>query len=432
MAASDDREARKPPNARPGGTSDGSIPVRHRRRSLRVVFAADIAGFSGRMSLNETNTVNALSEIRIIGRRALEKHNGWLFGMPGDGLFATFESAVNAVQCALELQQNLHERQDLREMPLRIGIHLGEVIIDDEGIPYGETLNIAARLEALADHGGILVSGTVMDAVSSRISARFEARGVPVLKNIPRRIPTFAVKPPPARSPADETRIGLSSLDKTTRLDRSDIEQLLSQRAAANAAEPPAQAGSNLTAQPLNQTAPPKNLDSTKPILPGASPSTNHPSSDPATNAESQPKTLAERITGISPRSAPEPPGATASEPPFKPNIQPSPAPPLEKTLPEELPPEAQPEPEPIPGPTLAIATSAPSQDFIDEITKALAVHLGPFAKLIVEREMKSGPNVFELISMLEEHVPNDDERLVFRVRASQINAAAKEADRNS
>ncbi|MGI9478054.1 MAG: hypothetical protein ACR2PI_15240, partial [Hyphomicrobiaceae bacterium] len=132
-----------PSNSGGGQGSGGSgahrpPPSPQRRRSLRAVFAADIAGFSGRMSLNETNTVNALSEIRVVGRRELEKHDGWLFGMPGDGLFATFESAVNAVQCALEIQLDLGNRPHLKETPLRIGIHLGEVIIEDD-LPYGET-----------------------------------------------------------------------------------------------------------------------------------------------------------------------------------------------------------------------------------------------------------------------------------------------------
>ena len=117
------------PDGPTGGNAGSSAPKVQRRRSLRAVFAADIAGFSGRMSLNETSTVNALSEIRTIGRRALDAHDGWLFGMPGDGLFATFESAVSAVQCALDMQLDLEGRPHLQDTPLRIGIHLGEVII---------------------------------------------------------------------------------------------------------------------------------------------------------------------------------------------------------------------------------------------------------------------------------------------------------------
>ncbi|HEY7646069.1 MAG TPA: hypothetical protein VH858_13595, partial [Hyphomicrobiales bacterium] len=77
------------------------------RRSLRAVFAADITGFSGVMSANETGAIGTLNEIRAIAIQQLQAHDGWLFGMPGDGIFALFESAVNAVRCALETQHQL-------------------------------------------------------------------------------------------------------------------------------------------------------------------------------------------------------------------------------------------------------------------------------------------------------------------------------------
>ncbi|MFY0612248.1 MAG: hypothetical protein JXQ99_12020 [Hyphomicrobiaceae bacterium] len=484
-----------------------STPTPQRRRSLRAVFAADIAGFSGRMSLNETNTVNALSEIRVVGRRELEKYDGWLFGMPGDGLFATFESAVNAVQCALEVQLDLANRPHLQETPLRIGIHLGEVIIEDD-LPYGETLNIAARLESLADPGGILVSGTVMDAVSARVSATFEDRGVPILKNIPRRIPTYAVKPPPARSPTDQTQSGLSNLDRTTRLDRDAIRQILeghvdAGRQVSGAGSPPpvgaapavppvdAPAPANIpdpgpvpsaspappaarTTSPVDQprpadppvsineaaapqspnampmaegerppppVAPPPEpeptaaplhpmagmLDTTVPLLPAdpdplepppPAPSENTTEAsapiEPQTDASALRRpTLSEKLAQLPTPVAEEPdlatPAVTSNEP-LAPLIAESP---LEKTLPPAT---------PVPSAPAEGRATPPSIAFLDEITKALAVHVGPFAKLIVNREMKTNPNVFELISKLEEHIPNDDERLVFRVRASHIN----------
>lgn len=361
-------------------------PPMPRRRSLRAVFAADVAGFSGRMSLNETSTVNLLNEIRIIGRRALKTYDGWLFGMAGDGLFATFESAVNAVHCALLMQSELSDREDLKDMPLRIGIHLGEVLIDDD-LPYGETLNIAARLEALADPGGILVSGTVMDAVSSRISATFEDRGVPVLKNIPRRIPTYAVKPPPARSPADETRIGQSNLDRTTRLDRSALRDLM--QAHAQAAEA---SGAEKTAE---TELPPQSRDQTKP---------------PATETLAQKLASLAKLDNISQPERHE----GHARPPVSAGGRAKATEPLEKTLPDisALPPTE-----------IAPSVRRPTPEFIGEIIKALAVHVGPFAKLIVERELKTGPTNFDLITQLEKHIPTEQERLTFRVRASHINA---------
>ncbi|MEM7749192.1 MAG: adenylate/guanylate cyclase domain-containing protein, partial [Pseudomonadota bacterium] len=214
-----------------GGDGGTQAPqTRTHKRILRAVFAADIAGFSSKMSLNETSAVSSLSEIRAIGLKELETYNGWLFGMPGDGFFALFESAVGAVQCGLEIQRVLSGRPHLGDMPLRIGIHLGEVLID-EGLPYGETLNIAARLESLCKPGEMLVSGPVMDAVSARVSATFEERGVPRLKNIPRRVATFAVKQPPARTPTDAREVPGSSLDRTTRLDREALRRILDEQA---------------------------------------------------------------------------------------------------------------------------------------------------------------------------------------------------------
>ena len=168
----DDRPPLQPTEA----PSSQPPPVPRRRRGLRAILAADVAGFSGRMSVSETGTVASLSEVRKVALRQIRDYGGWLFGMPGDGLFVLFESAVDAMRCALDIQQELAANENLGGMRLRIGVHLGEVLFDDE-LPYGEALNIAARLEALADPGGILVSATVFDAVSARVSARFEERG---------------------------------------------------------------------------------------------------------------------------------------------------------------------------------------------------------------------------------------------------------------
>ncbi len=177
----------------------------HGKRKLRAILAADIANFSGRVSVNETNALSELSAVLRIAREAVNRFDGQLISMTGDGLFVLFESAVDAVECALEIQTGLRGIQASRGMPLRIGLHLGEVLFEDD-IACGEALNIAARLESLADPGGILVSGAVFDAVSARIPATFEPRGMPRLKNIPRQITTFAVRPSgPAAFPADAT-----------------------------------------------------------------------------------------------------------------------------------------------------------------------------------------------------------------------------------
>lgn len=168
-----------------------------RRRRLRAVMAADVANFGGLVSVDETSTLEALWTTRRIAREQLAVHGGWLFGLPGDGIFALFESAVDAVRCALETQVRLAAAPGLDALRLRVGVHLGEVLFQDD-LPFGEALVIAARLESLAEPGGILISSAVMEAVAPRISADFAERGVISLKHSPRRVATFSVAVPRA------------------------------------------------------------------------------------------------------------------------------------------------------------------------------------------------------------------------------------------
>ncbi|MBQ0821765.1 adenylate/guanylate cyclase domain-containing protein [Microvirga sp. HBU67558] len=193
---------------------DAPQPAGKRVRRLRAVFAADMANFGGLVSVDETNTLDALWATRRIAREELAAHGGWLFGMPGDGLFALFESAVDAVRCALDTQARLAAMTKLDAVRMRIGIHLGDVLFQDD-LPFGETLVIAARLESLADPGGILVSAAVMEAVAPRISATFGERGVFDLKHSPRRITTFSVGMPPSSSDMNATLSLIEPLDRT-------------------------------------------------------------------------------------------------------------------------------------------------------------------------------------------------------------------------
>ena len=197
-----------------------------RHRQLRAILAADITGFSGQLSINETATVQRLGVVRRLALAELKTHHGWLFGMPGDGLFALFHSAIDAVTCALAIQDKAGQETSLGGMKLRIGIHLGEVLFDD-GLPYGEALAIAARLEGLADPGRILVSSNVYEAAAPRVIATFEERGRAQLKNIPRRIETFvvdALKDAPAGSAAKREQN--PTLDQTMLLDRSILKNV--------------------------------------------------------------------------------------------------------------------------------------------------------------------------------------------------------------
>jgi class 3 adenylate cyclase len=163
-----------------------------RRRRLRAVYAADVANFGGYVSADETRTLEDLWQVRRIANEALHANGGWLFGMPGDGIFALFESAIDAVRCALVTQHRLALAADV-SLRLRIGIHLGEVLFKEDQ-PFGESLVVAARLESLAEPGGILVSSAVVDAVAPRIPATFEKCGLQHLKHLPRCVATFRVK----------------------------------------------------------------------------------------------------------------------------------------------------------------------------------------------------------------------------------------------
>lgn len=422
-----------------GGDGDPQAPQnRNHKRILRAVFAADIAGFSSKMSLNETSAVTSLNEIRTIGLAELETYNGWLFGMPGDGFFALFESAVGAVQCGLEIQRVLSGRPHLGDMPMRIGIHLGELLMD-EGLPYGETLNIAARLEALCQPGEMLVSGPVMDAVSARVSATFEARGVPRLKNIPRRIATFAVKQPPARTPTDQREPPGSSLDQTTRLDRDALRRILDEQSIVQIVKrDPPPAPTSVPGVASEQSPAASDADAV-PYDPAALEPT---ASDRAADARSGgqigfPVPIAQSTLEAQDEAGPEsaPPleagsidqqaASTESEPIGQNAFDELSQMAIEaedeagdgaKHVPLQVPdfdPELQGDFNALP--------EQPSAKCIEMITKALAVHIGPLSKLIVDRYMKGKPNVYDLIGLLETHIPDDDEKTIFRVRASHI-----------
>lgn len=387
-------------------TPDQEEAIPKRKRRLRAALAADIANFSGRVSVNETRAFSNLSAILKIGREELKRHDGDLIGMPGDGLFALFESAVDAVQCALKIQERLAKETNLGGMRLRIGIHVGDVLFEGD-TPFGETLNIAARLESLADPGGILISGTLVDAVSARIQATFEDRGVPSLKNIPRRITTFAVH---AADRLSDTDMGVASapLDKTMQLPRAGSISAAEAAAAARAIDEPAKpkpaaATVKQSSSLLDRLAPAQDASgtpnagaATAPLVPPAPPSPRQPpvpvrSTPPATSKQP---------------AAPKP--AVSASPPARP------APP-----PSSKPPAASPPPANRPAPPPAAA--AIPADAIHEITEALAVHLGPVARLLVSRTSKSATSTSDLIEKLASELASSDERAKFRTRLIKL-----------
>ena len=151
------------------------------KRKLAAILSADVVGYSRMMAADETSTVETLKSYRDIITRLVVRHGGRVVDAPGDALLAEFPSAVEAVRAAVDVQKSLEGRNieldEERRMQFRIGVNLGDVIEEPDGRLYGDGLNIAARLEALADGGGICISSTVFDAVEGKLSFGFDFLG---------------------------------------------------------------------------------------------------------------------------------------------------------------------------------------------------------------------------------------------------------------
>jgi TolB-like protein/class 3 adenylate cyclase/tetratricopeptide (TPR) repeat protein len=162
-------------------------------RRLAAILAADVAGFSALMERDEEGTYSRIGKLRreVIEPR-LSEHQGRLIKTTGDGFLAEFASPIAALHCALAIQRN--QMEDPNALQVRIGLNLGDVIIEDGGDVYGEGVNVAARLEALADPGGILISGKIHSEVEGKVEATFEDRGEQQVKNITRPVRIYAVR----------------------------------------------------------------------------------------------------------------------------------------------------------------------------------------------------------------------------------------------
>jgi len=166
-------------------------------RKLAAILAADVVGFSRLMSRDEEGTLNRLkAHLGELVEPHIAAHRGRIVKRTGDGLLVDFASAVEAVRCAVAIQAGMADRnriaQDDRRIEFRIGINLGDVIIEGEDI-YGDGVNIAARLEALADPGGIFVSRAVRDSVRDKLGLVLEDLGEKPVKNIPRPVRVFRI-----------------------------------------------------------------------------------------------------------------------------------------------------------------------------------------------------------------------------------------------
>ena len=166
------------------------------KRKLTAILSADVKGYSRLMSEDELATIETLKKYREIMELLIEKFYGRVVDSPGDNVLAEFPSAVNAVNCAIDIQKELKgnnaELPENRRMEFRIGVNLGDVIADGEKI-YGDGVNIAARMEGLAEAGGICISGTVYDQVENKLNADYEYIGEKEVKNITKPVRVYRV-----------------------------------------------------------------------------------------------------------------------------------------------------------------------------------------------------------------------------------------------
>ena len=175
-------------------------------RKLAAILAADVVGYSRLMEQDEAGTFERLKAHRLeLVEPEIKEHHGCVFKLMGDGILAEFGSVVDAVECAVDIQRGMAERNtgvpEDQRIDVRIGVNLGEVIVEGAD-RHGEGVNIAARLQQLADPGGICVSGKVANEVEKKLAFGFEPMGEQKVKNISEPIPVYRVKLDGVRAPA--------------------------------------------------------------------------------------------------------------------------------------------------------------------------------------------------------------------------------------
>lgn len=187
------------------------------KRRLSCILAADAVGFSRNMGRDELGTVRVLSAHRAVIDGIIAFHEGRIVGTAGDSVLAEFSSVVEAVRCAVEIQEAIKTRNDSlpdeQKLHFRVGINLGDVVVKENDL-LGDGINVAARLETLAEPGGICISSGVYDQITGKLDLGFQDIGEQNLKNIARPIrvyrisgsrpviPPEAPPPPPSRSPS--------------------------------------------------------------------------------------------------------------------------------------------------------------------------------------------------------------------------------------
>src|SRR5512136_733422 len=176
-------------------------------RKLTAILSADVKGYSRLMGENEAETVKTLTAYRKIMGELIQQHRGRVIDSPGDNILAEFGSVVDAVQCSVAAQNEFKARNaelpENRRMEFRIGVNLGDVI-EEEGRIYGDGVNIAARLEALADPGGICIFKTAFDHNESKLPLGYQFLGEQTVKNIAKPVGAYKVLMEPRVFDRDE------------------------------------------------------------------------------------------------------------------------------------------------------------------------------------------------------------------------------------
>jgi adenylate cyclase len=166
------------------------------QRKLTTILSADVAGYSRLMADDEEATLGTFRGHRQVFESLVALHHGRIFNTAGDAILAEFASAVEAVRCAAEIQAALRTRNDYlaeeRRIEFRIGVNLGNVMVQGSDL-LGDGVNVAARLQAAAEPGGICISGSVYDQIRNKLSLAFRAMGEQSFKNIPQPVRTFSI-----------------------------------------------------------------------------------------------------------------------------------------------------------------------------------------------------------------------------------------------
>jgi adenylate cyclase len=187
------------------------------QRRLSAILVADVVGYSRLMGLDEAGTLEQLQHVRRTRiEPLLAAHGGRIINLMGDGAIVEFASVVEAVRCAVLVQRAMAQRNasqdEAHRLNLRIAVHLGDVMADGDDV-YGDGVNVAARLEALAAPGGVVVSETVREHVANKLDVTFEDLGPQILKNIERPVRVHGVVQMPAYDPAEPSALAAASAE---------------------------------------------------------------------------------------------------------------------------------------------------------------------------------------------------------------------------